>query len=82
MAKKKTTAKKPAAKPQGKKGLAELKRTGVLMTFVKQNNGSWNHAEWLELVDKVKAKGYECDSDELGVLLEQKKEEYWAKQNA
>ena len=62
----------------GKKGFAQLKRSSIPMNFVKKNNGSWDHAKWLEFLDYIKSKGYEVDDiDQVGLLLESKKERYF-----
>ena len=57
--------------------LKKLARTTILINFIKKHNAQWNHEEWLELVKHIKNKGYTpIDFDEVGVVLEQKKEAY------
>ena len=60
--------------------LKKLAKTSLLMSFVKKNNGKWNHDQWLELLASLEAKGYNpIDPDQVGMLLEEKKEIYLAK---
>ena len=55
----------------------------MLATFVKKNKGSWDHQEWIELLENLKSKGYyPVDEDQVGLIVEKKKAEYWAKQKA
>jgi ADP-heptose:LPS heptosyltransferase len=57
--------------------LKKLARTTILINFIKKHNAQWNHEEWLELVKHIENKGYTpIDFDEVGVVLEQKKEAY------
>ena len=57
--------------------LARLKKTAILMSFVKKQNGSWGHDEWVSLCEDITAKGYDpIDFDQVGVLLEEKKAKY------
>ena len=58
-----------------------FKRTALATNFVKKNKGCWNHDQWLEFCDSLKTKKYTpIDFDQVGLLLEQKKENYWANQ--
>lgn len=60
--------------------LEKLAKTSILMNFIKKNDGKWNHDQWLELLEKLAKKGYKpIDPDQVGLLLEQKKEVYLAK---
>lgn len=60
--------------------LKKLARTSILMNFVKKNQGSWDHLMWEELCNVITAKGYSpIDFDQVGLLLEQKKEAYLEK---
>lgn len=57
--------------------LQRLSRSSLLMSFVKKNNGSWNHETWLGLCERVKDKGYEpINYDKVGLCLEEKKAVY------
>lgn len=57
--------------------LTKLKKTSILMNFVKKNNGSWDHGMWQTLCDSLKTKGYDpIDLDQVGLLLEEKKEKF------
>lgn len=61
--------------------LKKLAKTALLANFVKKNKGSWGHATWLELLENLKQKGYyPIDEDQVGLILEKKKTEYWSKQ--
>ena len=60
--------------------LKKLAKTSLLMNFVKKNNGKWNHAQWIDLLAGLEKKGYKpIDADQIGLLLEEKKEVYLAK---
>lgn len=60
--------------------LKKLAKTSLLMNFVKKNDGKWNHAQWLELIASLEKKGYKpIDTDQVGLMLEEKKEFYLAK---
>jgi hypothetical protein len=60
--------------------LKKLSRTTILATFVKKNKGEWDHAKWEGLVAELKKKGYDpIDADQVGLMIEQKKAEYMAK---
>ena len=51
------------------------------MNFVKKQNGSWNHEEWLQFLDYLKSKKYfPIDTDRVGLLLEEKKAQFLAAQ--
>jgi hypothetical protein len=70
---------KTPKKPTTKKGFDALKKSSIPMNFVKECNGCWDHAGWLSFLELVKEKGYEiCDVDQIGLLLEEKKEQYFA----
>ena len=54
--------------------LKKLARTQIPMSFVKRQNGAWNHQDWLAFLEEIKAKGYDpIDTDKVGLLLEEKK---------
>ncbi len=61
--------------------LKKLSRTSIPMNFVKKNNGNWNHDIWMGFCGSLKEKGYvPINLDQVGLLLEKKKELYFAKQ--
>jgi hypothetical protein len=63
-----------------KKNLKKLSRTPILMNFVKKNDGCWSHDQWVELCSTLEGKGYKpIDLDQVGALLEVKKEAYLVK---
>lgn len=60
--------------------LKKVAKGALLANFVKKNKGSWDHVQWLELLENLKAKGYyPIDEDQVGLLLEKKKAEYLEK---
>ncbi len=60
--------------------LKKLAKTSLMMNFVKKNDGRWNHDQWLELLANLDKKGYKpIDQDQVGLMLEEKKEVYLAK---
>ncbi len=59
--------------------LNRLVRTSLPANFVKKHNGEWNHQAWLEFCAFLEEKGYTpIDLDQVGLLLEKKKAEFWA----
>ena len=55
-------------------------KTTIAMNFVKAHNGNWNHADWLNFLEEVKAKGYfPIDTDRVGLILEDKKKAFFSK---
>ena len=86
----KTVQEKPCAKSECKKAapqastkesnLKKLAKSGKLETFVKKNNGLWNHQDWLVLCSDISLEGFEpIDFDQVGLLLEQYKAVYFSK---
>ena len=56
-----------------------LLSSGILKDFVSRNNGEWDHAKWLDLCDEISLAGYaHIDLDQVGLVLEQEKNEYSA----
>lgn len=89
---KKTTKKSPAKKalkPVAKRvakvmtvddNLKKLAASRVPSTFVKEHDGVWDHAGWLQFLDILKAKGYDpIDPDRAGLILEDAKAKYLKK---
>lgn len=61
----------------------KLRRSPIAMNFVKRYQGSWNHQDWLGFLDYLKEKGYmPINTDQVGLLLEEKKAQYLASKNA
>ena len=55
-------------------------KTPIAMNFVKEHNGSWNHADWLNFLRELEEKGYfPIDTDRVGLILEDKKKAFNAK---
>lgn len=54
-----------------------LRRSGLLAEFVREKRGVWNHADWLDLLGRVRAAGFTILTDaEVGRLLEEEKAAY------
>lgn len=63
--------------------LKRLEKTTLPMDFVRAHSGEWDHLAWLEFCASLEDKGYTpIDLDQVGLLLEQKKMEYWAERNS
>ncbi|OHD66508.1 MAG: hypothetical protein A2101_02210 [Spirochaetes bacterium GWF2_52_7] len=63
---------------QKEDNLRRLVESGILVDFVKKNNGSWDHSKWLGLCDEISVKGYlPIDLDQVGLALEQEKSFYF-----
>ena len=59
--------------------IRKLSRSSIPMNFVKKQNGAWNHQDWLGFLEYLKAKKYfPIDTDKVGLLLEEKKAQYFA----
>ena len=56
--------------------LRKLKKSSICATFVKKNNGVWNHQQWEELCAKIATKYAPIDFDQVGLFLEEKKEAF------
>lgn len=59
--------------------LKKLARTVTLTNFIKKTNAEWNHEQWLELCDKIAEKYDPIDFDQVGLVLEEKREKFLAK---
>lgn len=89
--KKKTTRKttvRKTLKPVAKRvkvttvedNLKKLAASRVPSTFVKEHDGVWDHAGWLQFLDILRAKGYDpIDPDRAGLILEDAKAKYLKK---
>ena len=61
----------------------KLRRSPIAMNFVKRHQGSWNHQDWLGFLGYLKEKGYmPINTDQVGLLLEEKKAQFLASKNA
>jgi len=62
------------------KNLKKLAGTTILMNFIKKHKAQWNHDQWLDLLKHIKNKGYSpIDPDQVGLVLEEKKQAYLSK---
>lgn len=59
--------------------LKKLARTAILTNFIKKTEAKWNHEEWQTLCDKIAVKYSPIDFDQVGLLLEDKREKFLAK---
>jgi hypothetical protein len=58
--------------------LKKLASSNILMEFVEQHNGAWDHQGWLSLYQILEDAGYTpIDFDKVGLLLEEKRKEYF-----
>lgn len=58
--------------------LKKLAATKLVTDFVKKNNGEWNHQKWLDFCAFIEQKGYTpINLDQVGLLLEKKKAEFF-----
>lgn len=63
--------------------LKRLAKTELPINFVRSHAGEWDHQAWLEFCSSLEEEGYTpIDLDQVGLLLEQKKVEYWAERNS
>lgn len=63
--------------------LIRLSKTSMPMDFVREHKGEWDHQAWLDFCAAIEENGYTpIDLDKVGLLLEQKKVEYWAERNS
>jgi len=59
--------------------LARLAASTIPMTFVRKNEGSWDHEMWLAFLEQIQKKGYSpIDADRVGLILEEAKARYFA----
>ena len=62
--------------------LKKLTKSPIPMNFVKKNNATWNHQDWLNFLEYPKEKNYfPIDTDKVGLLLEEKKAQFIAAKN-
>lgn len=63
--------------------LKRLEKTTLPIDFVRAHSGEWDHQAWLEFCASLEDNGYTpIDLDQVGLLLEQKKMEYWTERNS
>ena len=59
--------------------LRKLSRSCIPMNFVKKKGGTWNHQDWLDFLEYLRGRKYfPIDTDQVGLLLEEKKAQYLA----
>ncbi len=51
---------------------------GKLREFVHLKNGSWNHDDWLWLVNRPDIREFNLSDPEIGALLEEEKSRFWS----
>jgi len=61
-----------------RQNLERLKHAGLLRGFVRKNNGSWDHEEWLVLCEDISLNEFEpIDFNKVGILLEEEKSRFF-----
>jgi hypothetical protein len=74
-------AKEPGGMDKAKENLQKVANSSILMDFVIKHNGEWDHSAWLSLYQILEDEGYTpIDFDKVGLLLEEKRMEYFNKQ--
>ena len=59
--------------------LSRLAKTSLVLDFVREHNGEWNHQEWLRFCTLLEEEGYTpIDLDKVGLLLEDAKKAFRA----
>ena len=53
----------------------------VVESFIEDKNASWNHKDWICLVEEVKSKGIKIKNNDLGAVLESERDKYNAKKH-
>lgn len=51
----------------------------ILQDFFKETNFTWNHDDWVSLLDNMQTAGYKVNEVELGAILEREREAYYKK---
>jgi hypothetical protein len=60
--------------------LLRLTESEMPMDFVKKHNGEWDHFSWLDFCHSLDEEGYSpINLDQVGLLLEEKRTEYFQK---
>ena len=58
--------------------LQRLASTSIVADFVKANQGEWDHQTWVNFCHELGDKGFfPIDLDQVGLLLERRKADYW-----
>ncbi len=52
---------------------------GKLREFVYMKNGSWNHDDWMWLVNRPDIREFGASDAEIGLMLEEEKARYWVR---
>jgi hypothetical protein len=70
--------KRPSMSDVKAANLARLANSGLLDAFVTENKGLWDHGKWLDLCDEISRRDFTpIDYDQVGLVLEKKKAEYY-----
>ncbi len=57
--------------------LSRLSKSPILLNFIHDNSGEWDHMAWLGLCDKIEKAGFApIDFDKVGLMLEDLKAEF------
>jgi hypothetical protein len=70
--------KRPSKADMKSANLARLVDSKLLDTFVTVNKGVWDNGKWLDLCDEISSRDFTpVDYDQVGLILERKKAEYF-----
>ena len=70
------------ADSQTKESIEMLRSSGILSRFVRENEGKWDHNEWLLLLGKIRSMGYrDISEDAIGRAVELEKQLFHAELN-
>ncbi len=59
--------------------LQKLEQLGILDSFVKDNNGIWDHQKWISLCELIENHDLgPVDFDKVGLILEEKKSRHFS----
>ena len=69
---------RPSMSEIKEENLARLSKSGLLDSFVTSNKGLWDNDKWLDLCDEISKQDFTpIDYDQVGLILEKKKAEYF-----
>ena len=77
---KRSNSRKPveSAAPLIDENLEKIIYSGILGSFVRENQGQWGHQKWMELCEGIRRKGFDSiDFEKIGRLLECEKADYF-----
>jgi len=58
--------------------LEEIAHSGIIDSFVRQNQGQWNQQKWMGLCEEIRRNGFgEVDLNKVCLMLESSKSNYF-----